>query len=126
MISEKEAETFFWIFFTKRQLKILKTITALIQMYCLDFKTFKKYLSHDTIPLKDRSGYEDMTKAFLTKVYDKKSFFPRTRGNSFIMYCMTLRSIPFPNSSKMRKIRQFGIIGVYTIFSFFYKSLNKL
>jgi hypothetical protein len=77
------------------------------------FRTFKKYLSHDTVPLKDVSGCEDMTNAFLMR----KQFY-------HVLYNFALDT--FPNSSKMRKIRQFGIIGVYTIFSFFYKSLNKL
>jgi hypothetical protein len=33
----KQAETLFWIFFTKRQLKIVKTISVLIQKVYFDF-----------------------------------------------------------------------------------------
>jgi hypothetical protein len=46
-----------WIFFTKRQLKIVKTISAHSKITVLIFRTFKTiYSSHDTIPLS--KGYK--------------------------------------------------------------------
>jgi hypothetical protein len=53
VISEQQAETSFWISCTKRQLKLVKTISAHSESSVSIFRLFKqKYSSRDTIPLK--------------------------------------------------------------------------
>jgi hypothetical protein len=65
VISQKVAETSFWIFFTKRQVKIVKTISAHQKSIVLIFRTLFKNIHLVTLSLNlNPSGVTDSWQTF--------------------------------------------------------------